>query len=344
MVLIRLKAPFVSVIVTVLSTLAELALLSFLFVLNNLHECKQLQRGRSVQVRQHLRRTRLLSVVCLGAFFALEVVFSFYNDPVNNVQIEIHECITASNSVKDSGDSTQFLRASDILVECRRLDNGTITQFGGNFSSRTQQVECSTEAMYTHPLGDETSEEIVADVPFGCVSGGEEGAACVFVQQRGNLSLISAPFFLDELSILPDTLPHIITELHFTPPSNVSLFATRATNAFLQNIQGPSALRRIIYSGASEDQCAFPVVRGSATTVPLAMIVALAAVWAVALAMFASVFALRRGVFFKLDDPMHWATRSVRAADDPLGDNPVLTGLMQDDKTLVHISTSESSS
>ncbi|KAI0565232.1 hypothetical protein FGB62_20g28 [Gracilaria domingensis] len=339
MVLIQLKAPFVSVIVTVLSTLAELALLSFLLVLNNLHECKRLRSGRGVEVRHHLKRTRIISLLALAAFFVLEVVFSFYNDPVNNVVSETHACVRVANSVRERGDSRGFLRAADVLLECGVVENGTITQFEGNFSRQTQQVECSPQAMFTYPLDDRTVNDSVSDLPFRCVAVAE-GEECVFLQQRGNLSLISQPFFLEDLPFLPENFPFLPTELHFTAPSNLTLFADRAIEAFQRNIFGPAALRRIIYSGASEGTCTFPVVDGTATTIPLAMIIALSVVWAIAILLFLSVWWLRKDVFFEMNNPMDWATRSMRSADDPLGMNPILTGVEDEERMLVKISTS----
>lgn len=340
MVLIRLKAPFVSVIVTVISTLAELALVSFLFVLNSLHDCARLRSGNGLGVRNHVTRVRIITVLSLTAFFVLEVVFAFYNDPVDNVLWETHACVKVSNSVQERGDSTAFLRAADVLVTCRTLENGTVTQFEGNFSRHTDQVECSRQAMYTHPLDNRVMNESVSGLPSHCVAG-DEGDVCVFFQQRASLSLISEPFILDDLPFLPEVFPFLSTELHFTPPSNLSLFGERAAEAFRQNINGPAALRRIIYSGSSEGNCTFPVVDGTATTVPLAMVIVLAVVWALAILLFVSVFPLRRKIFFEVNNPMDWAIRSVRSENDPCGTNPILTAVENEEQMLIKISTSD---
>lgn len=340
MVLIRLKAPYVSVIVTVLSTLAEIALLKFFAVVVNLGECQRLQRGKCIDVRLHLRRMKRISILTLAMFFGLEVLFSFYNDPVSNVQFEAHDCVYVSNSVLERGKSTSYLRAADVMVKCRTLENGTITQFGGNFSRRTQQVKCSPHAMYTHPIDDRTINGSIAGVPYRCIHA-SMGKACLFIQQKGSLSLISEPFYLKDVNNLPAFLKYLPTELHFKAPSNLTLFADRALKAFLSGIAGPAALRRIIYTGTREGTCTFPVVNGTATVVPLAILISLFVVWLIAILLFVLFLFLHKKVIFEIDSAMDWATRSVRSADDPLGYNPQISCVPRGEKLLVQVSTTE---
>ncbi|PXF49608.1 hypothetical protein BWQ96_00678 [Gracilariopsis chorda] len=357
MVLIPLKSQYVSLINTIISLLTELSLLKALLRVNNYCECHALQKGHHVSVTRHQNRATCLVLVTTAAFFAIELLLSFYSDPAVKLTFQSQPCVAVETLTRRSGDPGTSLEEIGIVLSCVKTNESNIFLRVGNYSMETRKVECAESAtlMFTlepHvslPIG--TAAAVSSENPFPdpllkCADG-----FCVVIQTASYQSSssdttvwFSDVFFADEVSMLQiDNSPiKFLNTTIFSAQNNTELlpkFAERLLQAYDENLNDPFELRRLMFLGSERDTCQFQRT-SEATEVPPFIIVSVSTVWVISLAAYAMTLLLSRRVFYDISNPVHWAKRTYRRTDEPVHGDPSVSRVLENGHHVMYVSGS----
>ncbi|PXF49605.1 hypothetical protein BWQ96_00675 [Gracilariopsis chorda] len=334
MVLIPLKSQYTSLIVTVISGIAELALLSAVLVFNKYLECRALQNGGKVNVRHHRFRTKALTVAATLAFVFLEVFSSFYSDPDDKTELVRKNCTSLDALTVQQGLLNISTQTTVVGVKCIGINSTLFWQHAGNISDGRnignggnigddEVFECEKkEVLYTANVERAPDEPVPDEYVVGCV-----GTSCVFVYRSGNEVTFTDFVHSEDVSrVLNEsiTLPVWKTTISYNVTGLESAFATRAVDLLSQGVTDGFTLRRGVFAGSAITQCNFKTF-SDATRVRKGFIYAIVIAWALSISAFVGSFAIRRRIFYDMSDPLHWAQKTIRDNDLSDTDNPVVT-------------------
>lgn len=333
-ILLPLKSQFTSLIITVISAVCEFALLYAITILNGLYECKKLKRGKVVSLRRHILRSSVITFVSLALFFFLEIITSFLSDPADIFTTENHSCVSVGNLLKRKNDSLDFPIANDIFAKCLRRDF-FIIQSAGNYSKENRLIQCAEQPIYSFRDSELTNMSVSGATP-GCMES-DQGTACVFAAQRGNITFISDIFLKAEMPLIQE-LPSFQTMLHFEAKGMLRLWAERTVRSRVDGFSSPAQLRRLVFTGAENTNCDFNIFVGDGTSIQEALLVLLVVMWGLSLILFSLSILLKKNVFYDIGKPLHWATKTFRVTDDDVGDNPRVCSQIEKDDPGVFLS------
>lgn len=321
MVLIPLKSQYTSLIVTIISGAAELALLSAVLGYNKYLECRALRKGGKVNVRHHRFRRRALTVVATLTFVLLEVSSSFFSDPATRFKVERKNCTSLDALNVRDGLLNISMDATVIGVNCVRMNTTVFWQYAGNLSDG-EDYQCGEQMLYATNVSLPSEELVPVDSVSACVDDN-----CVFVFTDGDEVSFTIHFLPDALPVLPGSNTTALvwkTMVYYNFTGLEREFAKRAADMLRNGISDDFTIRRGVFAGTAEMQCDFKIP-SDATTVRTAFIYAIAVAWALSVAAFLGSLAVRRLIFYDMSDPLHWAQKTLR--DDDLSDidNPVVT-------------------
>lgn len=336
-IILPFKSQFTSLIITAVSAVCECAFLYAFANFNGLLECRKLKQGRKVLLRGHFVRSTIITVGSFTLFILLEVLASFLSDPILLNRVENHSCVSVGNVLNRKNDSLKFPVADDILLNCLRKKTFFL-QYGGNYSKQNKTIQCSDQPMYSYRTGDITSMN-VSGATMGCVDS-DEGNACVFAAQKGNVTFISDMFLeIDRPNI--EQLDAFETVLNFEAKGMLKVWAKRTVESRLKDFHSPAQLRRLVFSGAEDTNCNFDIPDGDGTSIELALVCFLVAIWGLSLFLFSLSLLIRGKIFYNMSKPMHWATKTLRTIDDDGSDDVQVSSAVEDGEVGVFLTSSK---
>ncbi|PXF45258.1 hypothetical protein BWQ96_04957 [Gracilariopsis chorda] len=370
MVEIPLKSQFVSLIVTLISGLAELFLFGALLGFNKYSECIALRKGRQVSVRLHRIRAKFLAVLAMVVFIFLEVIMSFFSDPAIEIKFRTDECLAVDRIDLREGFTGDTNDEDFILIRCIGIKKDGFLQRAGNFSlnpNTKARVRCGKHALYEYPNEDDlqftltnvtrtggTDTDLVLECILPTPAVGEKPPTerlCAAVRQLPPNSIgftnvyLSAAVRESEVGPLVNqqvVIPFLETSVRYNTSGLSRNFARRLLRAYDKDVTDPMEIRKRVFMGIERRKCAFEHRKKDLTTVPLGLVYGIVAAWILSFLTFASTLLLRRSIFYDMSDPLHWAQRTYRHIDEPIVGNPVVTSVYEHGERLMYVSGSAS--
>ncbi|PXF45088.1 hypothetical protein BWQ96_05127 [Gracilariopsis chorda] len=325
MVLIPLKSQYTSLIATILSGLAELALLSAVLGYNKYLECRALENGGRVNVRHHRFRTRALTVAATLAFVFLEVSNSFFSDPALKRGEVTKSCISLDALPIRRGMLDISLRAAVVGINCLGTNTSLLWQLAGNISD-DGEIKCGDDFLFSADIHHSPNEPVPDEHTMECILDGELNL-CAFLYSNGSEVTFTEIVLDTDLSFVLDNnyaLRVWKTTVYYNTTGMERELLRRSITLARDLVTDQFVLRREVFAGAEETECNFDVF-SPATTIKEGFLYAIAVAWTLSLAAFLGSLAIRGRVFYDMSDPLDWARQTVRDEDSSDIDNPVVT-------------------
>lgn len=341
MVTITLKAQYVSLIITIISFICEVTFIAALQTVNSTRECHLLKRKKPLRVRNYRYRVKLIALISALLFLGLEVLVSFFSDPVQLERFKTEPCVRVDSVRKLQGPQGEFREADFLEGICQTLRGDLNYVLPGNVSLEDGQVQCSKEPVYVYDLVSVSERK---RLPRATAEARCEGNVCVFVFQEEKqksiyFSTALPPDFVEDLRSATDDpeMEFLKTELLFDTSELLPIFAGRAVDAFLAEVNDPYELRRRVFLGSAKVTCPFVEKVVDATSVPRELLFFLLVAWIVGLSFFLASLALRRKVFFDVGNPLHWATLVQKPVDEAVEHDPVVCCKTEDEALTLYV-------
>eukprot|EP00178_Gracilaria_changii_P025994 TRINITY_DN7989_c0_g1_i1.p1 TRINITY_DN7989_c0_g1~~TRINITY_DN7989_c0_g1_i1.p1 ORF type:complete len:364 (+),score=27.65 TRINITY_DN7989_c0_g1_i1:356-1447(+) len=318
MALIPLKSQYVSLIVTIILSVSEVALLAACLQWNCFLENKKLQRREKVNVRDHRIRTKFLSVAVISIFVILEIFNSFYSDPTTIDRLERRPCTFLGSGGRKEGFTNLTSLSSIILLDCMDANRTMVRQRAG-FLSRDPIVTQCNEVLYSFSTAtDEAMEAVPQEIQHftGCVPVpeiGDEAEICALLYQRGEKVTFTEHMYLDEVEYVIEEkvlLRVWHTHVHFNVTGLESELARRAVTMLLTPTSSDTTIRREVFTSDGVGMCDFRK-HINATVVSNGFIYAMAIVSIASLLILAVSALFRRQIRYDMSNPLHWAQNTV---------------------------------
>lgn len=313
MVHIELKSQFVSLIFTIANTLAEISLLCALLLTNAFIECRRLQRGERLSIRNHSTRRNLFSIFPIFVFVILEVLTSFFSDPV---QIPVNvkaPCLHLDSFTRSKAYLLDFDTSASVELKCLTANKNSFNQGTGRFRYSDNEVQCDKPIFSYHISGINMTK--LTDFTFAC-----NDRLCSGVRFRTPYIDFMEAFQLNDLDVLSQNLIVPIIKTHlgdFDANPFVQELAQRLVAVYSRDVSAPSQLRNFVLLGAQNTSCDFQELTDG-VSIPVEMLFTVIVLWVVSLASFVLTLPLYRNVFYDMSEPLHWATRTL-LPEDPSG-------------------------
>ncbi|PXF43235.1 hypothetical protein BWQ96_07008 [Gracilariopsis chorda] len=340
MVTIALKAQYVSLIITIISFICEVIFIAALQTVNSIRECQLLKQKKQLRVRNYRHRAKIIALISALLFLGLEIIVSFFSDPVQLELFQSEPCVSVDNVLRLQGPQGEFREADFIEGKCQTLRGNFNYVRVGNVSLSDGQVRCSKKAAYFYDIvsASETKKLPVSTAEVSC-----KGETCVFVFEQQNSTYFSGALLPDIVAELRsgavDTeMAFLKTELLFDSSEMLPVFAGRAVDAFLEQVNDPFELRRRVFLGSAKKNCPFVEEVIDGTSVPRQLLYSLLFAWIVALLFFVLCLVLRRKVFFDVGNPLHWAIQVQKRVDEAVKHDPVVTCATEDEALALYVS------
>lgn len=344
MVLIPLKSQYTSLIATILSGLAELALLSAVLGYNKYLECRALENGGKVNVRHHRFRTRALTVAATLAFVFLEVSNSFFSDPALKRGEVIKSCISLDALPVRRGPFNISTRAAVVGINCIGTNTSLLWQRAGNISE-DGEIKCGDEFLFSADINHSPNEPLPDEHVRECVFDGE-GDTCAFLYSNGSEVTFTENVLDTDVEFVLDTKTPLRvwkTTVYYNTTGMESEFLRRSISLGLLGVSDQFVLRREVFAGVEETKCNFDVF-SQATKIKEGFLYAIAVAWTLSIMAFIGSFAIRGRVFYDMSDPLDWARQTVKDEDSSGIDNPVVTTRYENGTRLVLVTRSSAPS
>lgn len=312
MLVLSIRAPLLSLCITIISIVCELAFLTAALTFLRYRACVHLKKNKRVNIRAQHRRVLAVTLFAMFAFVALETVTSVFSDPLTRTAIDIQPCVR--NVFGIAQDQAPLLSESIHFV-CTQIDSTTVTHFEGNFSNVTKDITCAPQPIYSYILGE------VVPMPRENAQVSCAFRTCAFADFRNGTLLISGPQKPSDQEIL--FLPTRVNS-NDTDKIDLKLIAESLADSFTKSITEVGEIRRIALLGSVGGQCPFTRDAGPATEIPVPVVVGASLVWASSLLFFFASLFFRRRIFFDITHPMHWARRARHDHSRAAGDDPEL--------------------
>lgn len=313
MIVINLKAQYVSLIITVISATFEVALLFAALRWNCFIENRILKRGGKVNLRIHLWRTKLLSVVTAILFLAVEIGNSFYSDPTKITSFEKRPCrfLGAKNFTTDFPEVQNKFNADSL--PCLEANETSVTQRGWNQFGINGEVilQCSKE-LYSFERTSISPE--IEDYAVGCIQAGDVNEPkqdiCSLVIQNGSRISISTVFQPQMEQKFGQNVSWLNTDVRFDTNTQNVVIATRAASLMARGIRDDVDLRRLIFTEEREGWCDFRI-EFDGTALNGAFVIVLVIIWVTCMLLFFGSWIVLSRIEYNMSNPLDWATKTV---------------------------------
>ncbi|CAN8075537.1 unnamed protein product [Agarophyton chilense] len=350
MVIIPLKSQHVSLVATFMSVTSETALLFAALRWNCLFENKTLQRRRTINVRNHRTRTKLLAAAATVIFVIIELFNSFYSDPTTVEISERRPCTFLASGGGQKGFTNTTSLSSIILLHCLDANRTTIRQSGGYlFQDGNDFVAQCLDPLYSFST-DNAPQESVPETDYftGCVELPElaeplpedETTVCVFFYQN------KARVTFTE-SVLGSDVPYVVneklllhvwhTDVYFNITGMETEFARRAATMLLESSPPAITLRREVFTVDGVGMCDFKK-QIEATTVSEGFIYALALASSLSFLVAVASLFFRSHMCFDMSNPLDWAQKTVISEHLLGAENPEVFCLDSEEKQFIVLS------
>lgn len=339
MVIIALKSQFVSLFITLVSALAELALFAAALALNRYSECRHLRGGHELSVSGHRLRTNVLTVLAMLVFVALEVVTSFFSDPVIVPTPVIAPCMRLDRFTKATGITNDFNRSYALQQDCFTSTTERFQQAGGSLRLSDGLVQCDSTPLISYII-DESQEFSINETVSTCPQ--PDGLPCMGVLWRPPFFYFTGPYKVSsfqELSASGEKVEALVTRLENFDAAPFYPQITKRLSVLFKDQEGdPVTLRTNAFLGVRRTNCTF-LEPGNGAQLPLAVLALIVGLWALSFGSFVATLFLRGKMFYDMSDPMHWATRTIRRHDGPVTADPVVTTEWQEGQPTIYVSS-----
>ena len=301
MVLIPLRATILSLCITIVSVICEVAFLTAALCFIRYHVCQRLKTNKKISVRfQHLLVVAV-TLFAMLAFVVIESVTSILSEPTTIQVTEIQPCVRNMIGAQERDQETE---SEAILFACAKISGTTVSHFEGNFSLSTSKSTCAQNVAYSYVIGELVLASTESSV-LRCVEN-----ICVFVKLEGSNLFLSGPQKKSdkEVNFSKTTIDGNLLGLGLV---NSSRIADSLLSGVLDGLSETGETIRNVLVGSIKDQCPFTRDDGPGTTVPLGVIIGAASFWGFSLMFFFVSLFVRPKIFFDITHTMHWA-RQVR--------------------------------
>ncbi|KAI0559837.1 hypothetical protein FGB62_134g08 [Gracilaria domingensis] len=359
MVLIPLRSQYVSLIISIVSLFAELALLRASLSFNGYFECRALRKGKEVSVNYHQRRAGALSILALLAFLSLETITSDFSEPAKRKTLVEQSCVAVDGLDHRRGPNGLQIEEDFVSMRCNDFRGENILFKGGNYSFEEERVICATsDLVEVNPIV--MREEILdrarrpsAEEPnpnpfLQCING-----LCVVFEtvvrisaenQRDTVVKMFNVFKESDLESLPASgSPGQFVEVvvFYNSSGLIPLFAERALEDRTIRIRDSIELTRRIFLGSATTSCPFDKDLGAATSIPLALIVVVSVIWLLSFAVYISSCFIRAKIFYDISNPIHWIKLARHNADEHIKGDPYISSIYDGGIHVVQVSESQ---
>eukprot|EP00178_Gracilaria_changii_P019241 TRINITY_DN55915_c0_g1_i1.p1 TRINITY_DN55915_c0_g1~~TRINITY_DN55915_c0_g1_i1.p1 ORF type:complete len:325 (-),score=24.81 TRINITY_DN55915_c0_g1_i1:20-994(-) len=304
MVFIPLRPQLVSLFVTIGTLTAEICFLLSALKANSLWESHALSKGRSISVKHHIIRRRLITIVATIAFVSLETVVSLYsNTQFEPIRVE-EQCTVATRGGGQNELTSQF---EAITAGCLELNSTNFNQKFGNYSLDSNRLFCDDDVSYEYKTAS-TVTRSVANATYSC-----QENSCFFYELQDNEFFFSEAVF--ELDDSQQSMQFFRTLLHFDLKPELArvvrkLHVIRGSEFFVEEL----FLRARIFSSTSDQRCLVTKSEIEGTQVALAVLCVLLTMWLMSFLAFVIVCGLlRRKIVFDVDKTSHWIEKVLGA-------------------------------
>eukprot|EP00178_Gracilaria_changii_P017640 TRINITY_DN502_c0_g1_i1.p3 TRINITY_DN502_c0_g1~~TRINITY_DN502_c0_g1_i1.p3 ORF type:complete len:354 (+),score=73.86 TRINITY_DN502_c0_g1_i1:8505-9566(+) len=333
MVVIPLKAQFVSLISTFVLAVSELLAHQFLTAATSLSESRRLAKGQRVRIRTHVKHARLITLFSVLTFIALEIIVSNFSDPVRTPLLEQQRCVIVDAFNRQNGSQDLHPRVDAMESQCTLVDEHSFVQLAANVSIESNAISCSDQPIFRLNFRWLAEPELLPAAGATLVC---ERQSCLLAVKQGNLTYFSGVFPSELRQQATDAAfgtQFTATELFFDTAPFLRQIATRFLRAAshpergLSPISDPYELRRRAFSGSSFARCEFELLAKDETLISTAVLALVLVVVALSVLCYLACFGFSKKRFSNLSDPMQWASRTFRAGEHQKESikNPVVT-------------------
>lgn len=296
-------APFTtSLLITIVNASVELACLSSMLIFIALSECQRLRNGKAISIRWHCIWVRLVTVIAMIMFVALEIVISVNSDTATKKVINSEDCVTTKLGVRSKDSPPSEI----VTFQCMKIQSNKYMFHTGNYSNANGRVQCEKEIVYWY-----LAQRFLENVPIAGGTTNCEGDTCVVLKSDKKVLLISEPFHKISLNNKSAQATFLPTNLPFDPSDKLEEYAKKMSELYAFPVTDELDIRRLLLLGAEETKCDFSEDSGEVTKISTWIVVVVSAVWAtsILLCMF-MIFVKKKQVFYDMRNTWDWATKT----------------------------------
>lgn len=306
MVILNIRTPTFSLIVTMFSVISEIAFLSATLSINSAFDSRKLRNGNIINVRKHRSRVVVLTLFAMISFVVLETIVGLTSDPRMVPLFRDERCVSSL---------LNFSRS--------RLDGSTLVQLQGNYSLETNQTRCSEEVMYKFipsNFTDINRKDAIEDAST-------QGAHSLSFWKNDTKTLFLASLYPTRHTIVSSFQANFFDNTLDLSKEIQLKIATHLSQLSIICMTEEMEQRRLLFIGAAKRKCPFVASEIEATEIPLGVIILSIAVWVVSFVLFIVSLFWRKSILFDVSNPLHWAKHARHDPKEAHGNEPFLRTL-----------------
>ena len=329
MVLLSIRAPALSLIVSVLSLLSEMLFLSAALSFNSTYDSYRLRRGDAINVRFHRFRVLIISLIAMVSFVTMEAIVGITSDPVLVPQTRYEDCFTSFINFT-RGPRRRGNEEEEIILNraCVKFSENRLTIWSGNISRSTKEIVCSQkEPLYSLVPDNRTLIKRSSAVEDQRIQGVYSLAQW---QNESNTLLLATDYGIyNEEAAAFET--RFYDDSFFLSNAKLLAIAKRLTAMAETCLLEEMENRRLLFVDVKKQKCPFSTGNKQATEIPLSLLVLALIAWPSSLILFlASLYF--RNLTFDVSNSLHWAKYARHDTHDITSKGPFLKALDGDEK------------
>ncbi|PXF42580.1 hypothetical protein BWQ96_07675 [Gracilariopsis chorda] len=317
--IIPLRPLTTQLLFTIVSALSEIGLISAVLVILTKKECHTLSTERPVSIKSHSLRWRLIPVVAMLMFIALETLVSVHTKTHIHHVKNSHKCVQVDLRTSEALEVESSLNKEEeaVMLNCVKMTpaedaNFNIEVYPGNYSRSGEKifVDCSADWLMKYKLDTKGKGILEPNAEQHCRNG-----FCVFLYSQESKVFFSPPLpsarfnhTNEYTGYWTEFIPGAVPSLNSTATYLLLLYQ----KGILEEIQ----IRRKLFMSAERGQCEMTNGSKEHTLVPYWLISITALSWFCSAILFALTRVLKSGIFYNISDPLHWTRRTYWAFNE----------------------------
>lgn len=308
--IIPLPTLYTQLMFTAINAITEIGCVSATFVLIGLAECYALTTHRRVRLASHRRYHRVVQVVAMITFIVLEVLISTFTKPHTH-HIESKQNCTQVNRTENFlalNDSDERRMSEEmVLYSCLRTNSSNIINIStGVKSEDTGAVQCNQEWIFQYE-NDRTDHEQFSERDEVGKQCNEQFCTLVSLDRSGTRMFLSKPVPRASFDSDNNKIDGKWTNLNFNVQIDVKIMATKVLGLYEQGVFDELDVRRRLLVQSKKQECQFSSDRKEHSVLPFWLLGLIISMWGTCAFLFILTRVLKRGVFYDIDNPSHWA-------------------------------------
>ena len=325
MIEVPLNSITVGVIFTLVNAFVEFAFLTAMLTTLALHECKKLKKGKLINIRNHCRYVKVITLSAIMLFISLEIIYSRIVDDESRFVKGYEPCVRTQINIPFERPSSILSKENSLInFHCLKAESDTFHVRLGKYSNETGKVECAAKEVFSY------KENWITDFPInsgvvGCAGEPlkDRGMACITARAEGRIVYFSEPYL--EVDFNKTTFTRNIsffkTKVSFNPRRYLKDFAEGIAWLGRQSVTDFLHLRRAVFLRDVSTTCEMKQREKKVTMIPSIFLAIMITLWTFSLMLFGLTCIWKREVFYDIRNTWDCATKtSYRFNDQEKGE------------------------